>query len=234
VSCSCGDFTDAADRQFTALKAAKELKAYRRGRIGPTTRSLRDGLAETGLTQGTLLDIGGGVGALTFKLLDRGMTSATVLEASSAYAAAVKDEATRRTRLQSVDVVHGDLLDVSDELPSADVVTLDRVVCCYPSYESLLDQALIHAKQGIGLSYPRDRWYVRAVMWFDNAKRARKSGFRTFVHPDPRDAAGHRACWLLARPSSAYAGLDDRRVRQALIITTSRAERRRRVNSRWC
>jgi hypothetical protein len=54
-----------------------------------------------------------------------------VLEASSAYAAAVKDEAARRTRLKSVDVVHGDLLDVSDELPSADIVTLDRVVCCY-------------------------------------------------------------------------------------------------------
>jgi SAM-dependent methyltransferase len=200
VSCSCGDFASAADRQFTAIKAAKELKAYRRGRIGPTTRRLRDGLAEAGLTHGTLLDIGGGVGALTFELLDRGMTSATVLEASGAYAAAVKDEAARRTRLKSVEVVHGDLLDVSDELPSADIVTLDRVVCCYPSYESLLEQALTHAKQGIGLSYPRDRWYVRAVMWFDNAKRARKSGFRTFVHP-PREMqqAIERAGFSLAR-----------------------------------
>lgn len=72
MACSCGDFTSAADRQFTEAKAAKELKAYRRGRIGPTTRRLRDGLAEAGLAHGTLLDIGGGVGALTFELLDRG------------------------------------------------------------------------------------------------------------------------------------------------------------------
>lgn len=183
MGCSCCDSANAADRQFTAAKAAKELKAYRRGRIGPTTRRIRDGLSEAGLTHGTLLDVGGGVGALTFELLDRGMTSATVLEASTAYAAAAHDEATRRTRGTAVSVVHGDLLEVSDNLPSADVVTLDRVVCCHPSYESLLGEAVQHATQGFALSYPRDRWYVRAVIWFDNAKRARKSGFRTFVHP---------------------------------------------------
>jgi tRNA1(Val) A37 N6-methylase TrmN6 len=200
VSRSCGDFTGAADRQFTAIKATKELKAYRRGSLGPTTRRLRDGLAEAGLTSGTLLDIGGGVGALTFELLDRGMTSATVLEASGAYAAAAQDEANRRARATAVSVVHGDLLELSGDLPSADVVTLDRVVCCYPSYESLLDQAVQHATHGFGLSYPRDRWYVRAVMWFDNAKRARKSGFRTFVHP-PREMQRliERAGFSLAR-----------------------------------
>jgi len=182
------------------MKAAKELKAYRRGRIGPTTRRLRDSLTEAGLTHGTLLDIGGGVGALTFELLDRGMTGATVLDASSAYAAAAQDEATRRARAAAVNVVHGDLVEVSHDLPSADVVTLDRVVCCYPSYEPLLNQALRHATHGFGLSYPRDRSYVRAVMWFDNAKRARKSGFRTFVHP-PREMQRiiERAGFSLAR-----------------------------------
>ena len=205
MACSCGDFSCAADRQFTALKAARELKAYRRGRIGPTTRRLRDALAEAGLTHGMLLDIGGGVGALTFELLDRGMSGAIVLEASSAYASAAQDEANRRARAAAVNVIHGDLVEVCPDLPSADVVTLDRVVCWGDNtsgqssapggafrsvsagdYEPLLDQALTRATRGFGLSYPRDRWYVRAVMWFDNAKRARKSGFRTFVHP-PRE-----------------------------------------------
>jgi 16S rRNA G966 N2-methylase RsmD len=200
VACSCGDFTTAADRQFTAIKAAKELKAYRRGRIGPTTRRLRDGLVEAGLAHGTLLDIGGGVGALTFELLDRGVTSATVLEASSAYAAAAQDEANRRARAAVVNVLQGDLVEVSNSLQSTDVVTLDRVVCCYPSYEPLLAHALKHATHGFALSYPRDRWYVRAAMWFENAKRARKSRFRTFVHP-PHDMQQviERAGFSLAR-----------------------------------
>jgi hypothetical protein len=62
-----------ADRHFTAEKAAKELRAYRRGHLGPTTRLLRDSIGELGLGHGSLLDIGGGVGALAFELLNRGV-----------------------------------------------------------------------------------------------------------------------------------------------------------------
>ena len=181
--CSCCDFRGAADRQFTAEKAAKELEAYRKGRLGPTTRLLRDSVVTLGLGHGSLLDIGGGVGALTFELLERGMTKAVVADASAAYVAAAREEACRRDRAQSATVIHGDLLEVTRELPAADLVTLDRVVCCYPAYEPMLQEAARHAMRGLALSYPRDRWFVRAGMWLENARRARKSGFRTFVHP---------------------------------------------------
>jgi hypothetical protein len=43
-------------------------------------------------------------------------------------------------------------------------VALDRVVCCYPSWERLLDAALGHAERCLALSYPRDAWYVRLGM----------------------------------------------------------------------
>jgi tRNA1(Val) A37 N6-methylase TrmN6 len=184
VVCSCCGFECGADRHFTAVKAAKELEAYRKGRLGPTTRLLRDAVVCAGLNHGSLLDIGGGVGALAFELLEQGMSSAIVVEAAAAYVAAATEEATRSgTRAR---IVQGDFLQMSDRLPSVDLVSLDRVVCCYPLYEPLLQQALGHAEHGIALSYPRDRWYVRAGTWFENAKRARKSGFRTFVHPAVR------------------------------------------------
>jgi magnesium-protoporphyrin O-methyltransferase len=198
VVCSCCGFESAADRQFTAVKAAKELEAYRKGRLGPTTRLLRDAVVDAGLNHGSLLDIGGGVGALAFELLDRGMSSAIVADAAAAYVAAATEEATRRgTRAR---IVQGDFLQMSDTLPSVDLVSLDRVVCCYPLYEPLLQQALEHAGSGFALSYPRDRWYVRAGMWFENAKRARKSGFRTFVHPAARmQEIVRQAGFVLAR-----------------------------------
>jgi hypothetical protein len=88
--CSCRDFRDASNRQFNAEKAAKELQAYQKGRLGPTTRLMRDGVVALGLNRGSLLDIGGGVGALTFELLDRGTTTAVVADASAAYAAAAR------------------------------------------------------------------------------------------------------------------------------------------------
>jgi len=196
--CSCCDFESSADRQFTSQKAAKELQSYRQGRLGPTTRLLRDSVVDAGLNQGSLLDIGGGVGALAFELLSCGMSSALVMDASAAYVAAASEEAQRQGgRAQ---VLRGDFVQTSQAVPPADLVSLDRVVCCYPQYEPLLDQALSHAQHGVALSYPCDRWYVRAAVWFDNVKRARKSGFRMFVHPPRRiQAAIERAGFVLVR-----------------------------------
>lgn len=186
VSSCCSGFHDTAERHFSEDKVVKELERYRRKGIGPTTRRLRDGLAKAGLIDGTLLDIGAGVGALTFELLERGMAAALVVEASSAYLAAATEEANRRGRSASIRFVHGDFAAVAGDVPPASVVALDRVVCCYPLYEPLLMQALRLADRAFALSYPRDRWYVRFAMGLENAMRSRKSAFRTFVHSAER------------------------------------------------
>jgi magnesium-protoporphyrin O-methyltransferase len=200
---SCCNFPETTDRQFTAEKAAKELQAYRKGRLGRTTRLLRDSIVELGLSDGSLLDIGGGVGALTFELLDRGVTKAVVADASRAYVAAAREEVARTGRMESAAIVQGDLLELAGTLPVADLVTLDRVVCCYPAYEPMLHEAARHAMHGLALSYPRDRWFVRSGMWLENARRARKSGFRTFVHPPAKmRQVIERAGFKLARRRS--------------------------------
>jgi SAM-dependent methyltransferase len=186
MACSCCGFGDTVEQQFTRDRAAKELHRYRRKGMGTTTRLLRDGLARAGLTDGVLLDIGAGIGALTFELLEGGFSRATVVEASSAYLAAASDEAARRDRAAAIELVRGDFLDVAGEIPTANVVTLDRVICCYPFYERLLTEALRHADHGFAFSYPRDRWYVRAGVRLENALRRRRTAFRTFVHPEAR------------------------------------------------
>jgi len=219
VVCSCSGFESAADRQFTAAKARKQLEDYRQGHLVRTTRLLRDAVVQAGLDQGSLLDIGGGVGALAFELLERGISTAVIVEASTAYAAAASEEGARRAT--RAEIVHGDFVQVSETLPSVDLVSLDRVVCCYPLYEPLLNQALGHAARGFALSYPHDRWYVRAAMWFENARRARKSGFRTFVHSAARMqeiicAAG----FVLARRRSTFMWTIDVYLRQTPSVPT--------------
>jgi magnesium-protoporphyrin O-methyltransferase len=63
-------------------------------------------------------------------------------------------------------------------------VTLDRVVCCYADYRSLLDHATRRARRALALSYPRDRWFVRFGVRMENALSGFGSNtFRTFVHP---------------------------------------------------
>jgi len=80
--------------------------------------------------------------------------------------------------------VHADFVEASSHLPSASIVTLDRVVCCYPSCEQLLAASVEHAERCLAVSYPRDVWYVRLGMMLENGqRRLTRNSFRTFVHP---------------------------------------------------
>ncbi len=187
MSACCSTFERAADQQFNERKALEELKRYRTKGPEPTTRLLEQGLEDAGTLTGTLLDIGSGIGALTFSLLERGVSHAIAVDASSAYNGVARQEAARLGRTDAVRFLHADFVSGAPELPSAALVTLDRVVCCYPSYEALLTAALDHAEQCLALSFPRDVWYVRLGVMLENAHRhLTKNPFRTFVHPAAR------------------------------------------------
>lgn len=167
--------------------AQRDLRQYRQKGPGPTTRLLRDGVAATGGPGDTLLDIGAGIGALTFELLERGARRAVSVDASAAYLAAGREETARRNRTQDVEWFHGDYVALAETLAPADTVTLDRVVCCYPSYEALLAAAASHARRCIAISYPRDRWFMRIALAVQNALHAlRGCAFRVVLHP-PRE-----------------------------------------------
>jgi magnesium-protoporphyrin O-methyltransferase len=183
MSACCSEFSDIAGRQFDANKVADEIADYRKNGPGPTTRLLRDGLVQAGMVSGVLLDIGAGFGALTFELIERGCTRAIAVDASRSYLAAGTEETARRGKTGIIEFVHGDFVDLAGTLPTADVVALDRVVCCYPHVEPLLASATEHASRVLALSYPRGSWFARVAMGADNlARRIKGNPFRTFVH----------------------------------------------------
>src|SRR5919108_3737242 len=98
----CCAFDETVDEQFDSEKARQELERYHRKGVGPTTRRLIEGLADASLLDGSLLDIGAGVGSLTFELLQRGCRQAVIVEASAAYADTAAAEAARRGRAAQV------------------------------------------------------------------------------------------------------------------------------------
>jgi SAM-dependent methyltransferase len=183
MHCSCGDYGAAAQRQFTEHIATRDLESYRAKGPGPTTRLLRDGLLQAGQVDGVVLDIGAGVGALTFELLEAGATHAIAVDASPAYIEAASREAARRGCLDAIQFIVDDFLDAASRIPAASCVTLDRVICCYPASRPLLEEALKHAERRFAFSYPRDTWYVRVWNAVLNGKR-RLTGnpFRTYIH----------------------------------------------------
>ena len=179
-SCHCV----AADRHFTPARAQAELAQYRQRGPRGTARLILKSLSDLAVTPRTLLDIGAGVGVLHHELLGSGVGRAVHVEAAAAYVAAAEQETARRGHGGRVQFRHGDFVGLASELGSAEVVTLDRVVCCYPELEPLISLSAEKAERYYVLSFPHDRWYVRAHTWWQNQQRRRAgNAFRTFVHP---------------------------------------------------
>jgi magnesium-protoporphyrin O-methyltransferase len=93
-------------------------------------------------------------------------------------------EAARRGHDARVHFIHADFTDVANELPEVDIVTLDRVVCCYPDFRRLLKAAAEHSKKAVALTYPREVWYLRIGFKIANFFQGLgKDPFRIFLHP---------------------------------------------------
>ena len=137
-----------------------------------------------------MLDVGAGIAWLSFELLGAGAERATAVEAAPAYLAAACDEARRRNLTDRLDLMSGDFVAIAGDVAPADVVAMDRVVCCYPAYEALLEAAVQRSRRLFAFSYPSDRWYVRLVVATQNLARALlRNPYRGFVHPAPAMAA---------------------------------------------
>jgi magnesium-protoporphyrin O-methyltransferase len=185
-----------AEEQFNVKVAERDLKRYRRGRANPITRRLVAELRRYPLQGEQLLDIGGGIGVICAELADTGI-AATLVEASPAYLEVARREVGPRYA-SAPRFVLGDFVKIADAMPVADVVTLDRVVCCYPDFEALLAAAAARAGRLLAFSYPRDRWYVRAAVSMENLwRRVRGNRFRAFVHPPQRMRAVLEAAGLV-------------------------------------
>ncbi len=116
-----------------------ELEAYRKDGPGKTAKRLADSIANAGVRDRTLLDVGGGLGDIQLELFRHGLSRATHIEVSEAYGAAALDLARERGFDDRVDFHVGDFVELSGAIPAADFVTLDRVICCYPDMPALLE-----------------------------------------------------------------------------------------------
>lgn len=180
MPCNCCEMTD---NMFSEESAKTDIKEYRKHGPAKQTKLILDAIRSLELKDIQLLDIGGGVGVIHHELLKDTAREATHVDASSAYLKEAKDESEKRGNSDRVNFIHADFTDVAN-LSQADIVTLDRVVCCYPDFRSLLKNASEHSRKAIVMTYPREMWYVRIVLGAINFfQKLRKDPFRVFVHP---------------------------------------------------
>jgi len=188
--CCASDYRRFFNRKF----AAADLRRYRKRGLSETERDL---VALAGDVHGaSVLEVGGGIGALQLELLDAGAARATNIELSAGY----EDAAAELSAGRDVERRVGDF--VAEETTPHDVVVMHRVVCCYPDVDSLVGKAAENAQRRLLLTYPRERWFIRVGLRAVNLFLAlRRCGFRTYAHPVARidAAAGSRGLRLERR-----------------------------------
>jgi 2-polyprenyl-3-methyl-5-hydroxy-6-metoxy-1,4-benzoquinol methylase len=172
------------DRFFGRRLARHAAARYCRKGLDDTAQKMVEFLEERGIEGATVLEIGGGVGDLQLELLKRGAARTVNLELSPAY----DEEAERLLRETGFEGraerrLH-DIAEAPGAVEPADVVVLNRVVCCYPDYERLLGAAASHARRLLVFSYPRRNAVSRLLVRGQNlAFRLLRKEFRTFAHP---------------------------------------------------
>lgn len=193
MSSCCGHA--AGTGRFFSLFAGNYRKRYLKKGFEPSQKQLISGLEQAGFDGATVLEIGCGVGYLHQHLLEKGAAAATGIDLSAKMLAEAERMARERKLEDRAHYLPGDFLEHAAGLDQADIVLLDKVVCCYPDAHALIEQSMNKTQRVVAMTLPRNRWFVRFGMASMNALlRLFRSQFRGYVH-QPLAIE----CWIAAR-----------------------------------
>lgn len=169
---------------FSKRAARRDAKRYRKRGLDDTGEEMVGFLRRRGVEGSTVLEVGGGVGALQLELLKAGAAQATNLELSPEYEDVAVELAQEARVSERVERRLGDLVADSGLAGEADAVLMHRVVCCYPDYDALVGAAAERTRRLLVMSFPRPRALIRLGMRAVNlAARLLRWEYRTWVHP---------------------------------------------------
>ncbi len=179
---------------FSEKRAEAEARRFRRRGLDPTSRRIARLVKQHGIEGRTLLEVGGGVGAIQIELLKAGITRAVNIELTPTYeqaAQALLREAGLEDRVERRVM---DFAEAAPEVEDADIVVMNRVLCCYPDMPKLAGAAADHARQLLVVSFPKERWWTRVLISLgDLALRVARRQFQIFLHsPDKIIATAER------------------------------------------
>jgi magnesium-protoporphyrin O-methyltransferase len=169
---------------FSEKSALGEAKRYRRKGLDRTSRRIADLLRARGVEGRTMLEVGGGIGAIVIELLKAGVVRAVNVELTPTYeevAGQLLEEAKLSDRVERRVM---DFAEAGAEVEAADLVVLNRVICCYPDMPQLAGAAAERTQGLLVMSFPNDRWWTRLGLTIVNLGfRVMRVQFRVFLHP---------------------------------------------------
>jgi len=168
---------------FSERSARGEAKRYRRKGLDSTSRRIVDFIKRQAVENRTVLEVGGGIGAIQIELLKAGAAHATSIELTPTYeevAAGLVREAGFTDR---IDRKVMDFAAAAEQVDTADIVIMNRVLCCYHDMPKLAGAASDRTRQLLVMSFPRETWWTRVGLKVGNsALRLTRREFQVFLH----------------------------------------------------
>ncbi|MEM6801714.1 MAG: hypothetical protein AAF696_09950 [Bacteroidota bacterium] len=168
---------------FDDKRAKKELKEYEASGIKENSQALYQLLQLLDLRDKSMLEIGGGIGSLIFESFTLGLKTAQYVDISEAYFHTFKSALKARNLEDKVAIHLGDFVVLEEKVQKADLVVLDKVICCYEDYEALVQNSTAKAASWYAITIPKDSWWIKILFsYFIFLKRLKKDFFRPYIH----------------------------------------------------
>jgi SAM-dependent methyltransferase len=158
---------------------------YRKAGLSRSSRMLLDFIVREGVDGRSVVDLGCGSGGFSIELLKEGAQTTVGYDLSrnmidSATKLATTNGFADRAKFQVGNAA-------ASELPTSDIVIMDKVLCCYSNWKPLLTNAIGASRIMVGFVVPRDegiakipfRLGVKVVNYFSR----RKGNILLYLHP---------------------------------------------------
>lgn len=146
---------------FFSNQARRYLKKFHKRGLAKEQRYLVEGIQSASMKGGTILEIGCGIGALHLTLLKQGPGSAVGIDISDGMLQAARQLSRNFGIENRTTYLDGDFARIEKEVAPADVVILDKVVCCYEDLDDLLRKSLAKCGSVFALSFPRPNTFIK-------------------------------------------------------------------------
>jgi 2-polyprenyl-3-methyl-5-hydroxy-6-metoxy-1,4-benzoquinol methylase len=168
---------------FSERQAQADARRYRRRGLDAVSRRIVELVKREPLQGRTVLEVGGGIGGIQIELLRAGAASAVSIELTATYETAARALLREAGVEDRVERKVMDFAAANGAVPAADIVILNRVICCYPDMARLTSAAADHTRQMLVMSFPRERWWTRLGLSAVNAiLRLTRREFQVFLH----------------------------------------------------
>ena len=177
--CQPGDY----DKVFDEKHARTKAREYAHKGLSGDARRIVD-LVRGKISPGySVLEVGGGIGEIHLELLQSRAARSINIELAMQWESTAAELIRERGLGARAERRLGDFVREAGSIPAADLVVMNRVVCCYPDADALVGAAADHARRLLVMTFPVDRWWIRLGLAATNMfLRVRGSTFRAYAH----------------------------------------------------